>query len=484
MIIKPETGSEKKLKNKASFIEHSTNYQNVYKKCNSSRTIANQRLQQVIDKDSEFFELSSIAGFDLYPGIIDSGIITGIGKVNGRDCMLLVNNPEQKAGCYLPITIKKTIRALEIALKQKLPCLHIVDSGGAYLPKQAEIFAGDDGFGRIFYMQAQLQRAKIPQFAAILGSCTAGGAYIPVMADACTMVQQHASLFLAGPPLVAAATGEQLTKQELGGSKIHCYKSGVVHHESASEAEALKWLRNNIARVKVQTMQFDFQKPKQQEDITCYIEHDPRHLPDINGIIANLVDNSEFDEFQAGIAKTIRTGWSKIKGHNIAIIANDGVLTADAMAKANSFIELAEAINVPLLFLHNTHGMLVGAQAEASGIARYGARLIQKVATTNLKKYTIMIGCSYGAGNYAMCGRAFNADFLFQWPNNKIAVMGAIQQEYVMQSIGKNLKVDATSHTAIYNSARLHDDGIIEPNNTRNMLAYLLSLTHREKQYA
>lgn len=480
MTLKSEIDHNTMINNSKHFKHYTNLYNEAIENCNSNRTIANKRLNKILDKDSYFLELSNLAGYEIYDDLIDSGIITGIGLVSEKPCMILINNPEQKAGCYLPITIKKTIRALEIALKQKLPCIHIVDSAGAYLPLQTELFANSDGFGKIFFQQSQLKKLNIPQFAAILGSCTAGGAYIPVMADSCTMIKNKASLFLAGPPLVEIATGEKLTAQELGGSRVHCYASGVVDHESTTEQEAISWLRQSISRLGIKYKKPNYLDSNIQDDITAYINHDPRHLPDINGIISSLIDNSEFDEFQVNLGKNIRTGWGKIHGHQVAIIANDGVLTSDAMYKANKFIEISEACRTPLVFLHNTHGMLVGAHSEKSGIATHGARLIQKVANTELRKYTIMIGNSYGAGNYAMCGRAFSPDFLFQWPNNKTAVMGAIQQEFVMRNLGKELDIDNKHHGAIYHSARLNDDGIIEPNKTREILGFLLGLINLE----
>ena len=472
---------QNKKANQENYKQYILKYQSAENISISNSHEARARLNMLLDPGSYFLELSKIAGFELYKDIISAGVITGIGLVTNKPCMIIINNPENKAGCYFPITVKKIIRALEIAENERLPCLHLVDSGGAYLPMQAELFANAEGFGRIFYQQARLKKLKISQFAAILGSCTAGGAYVPVMADACTMVKKKGSLFLAGPPLVAAATGEKLSKEELGGTKVHCYKSAVVDHESNSIAEAILWLRNQVSRLSfTKQTQNNYQAPKQKNDITQFIEHDTRFLPDIEAIIATIVDGSEFDEFQANIGKSLRTGWASIYGHKIAIIANDGILSSDAMQKATKFIALAEKCKSPLLFLHNTHGMQVGARAELSGIASHGARLIETVANTTLAKYTIMIGCSYGAGNYAMSGRAYNPNFLFQWPNNKTAVMGAAQQQHVLKTIGKELKVNADNHCAIYHSARLNDDGIIMPNATRDILGFILNLSQQD----
>lgn len=477
MTIKSEFSIAKQQKNIEKYAPYMQKLNKIGSEIINNSTKARARLNALIDPNSYFFELSQMAGYQLYDGIHDAGIITGIGLVDNKPCMILINNSENKAGCYTPITIKKTIRALEIAIKQKLPCLHLVDSGGAYLPMQADLFANADGFGRIFYLQAQLTKHKIPQYAAILGSCTAGGAYIPVMTDACTMVKNKASLFLAGPPLVEAATGEKLTAQALGGSSVHCYQSKVVHHESESETAAINWLRQAITRTKHAKIQGNsYQQPKTKNNLTGFIEADSRHLPDIQGIIENLVDGSKFTEFQGNQGSSLRTGYAKIHGKDIALIANDGILTTESMIKAKKFIELAEISNTPLVILHNTHGMLVGSAAEKSGIATAGANLIRLIAMTDLKKYTIMLGNSYGAGNYAMAGRAFEPDFLLQWPNNKIAVMGAKQQEFVLNKLGKDMKIDASTHTAFVNSAKLHDDGIIDPNQTRKILGFLLNI--------
>lgn len=441
--------------------------------------IVRTRISKLLDTEAGFIELSEFAGIDLYPGIQNSGIITGIGFVANKPCVIIANNPEIKAGCYFPITIKKTIRALEIALKQQLPCIHLVDSGGAYIPMQQEIFANADGFGKIFNLQAKLKHRGIAQYAAIFGSCTAGGAYIPVMADACIMLKDKASLFLAGPPLVEAATGEKLSAQELGGSKIHCYKSGVVDAEAKDENTAIQWLQNSISRIKFTANKIKHSN-KNHTDPACYLESDSRYLPDINGIISTILDTPDFDEFQKNHAQTIRVGWGKIYGSDVAIIANDGILTSEAMQKTKNFIDVNNQLMQPILFIHNTHGMLVGSQAERSGIANYGAELIYAVSNTKSRKYTIMIGNSYGAGNYAMCGRAFEPDFLFQWPNNKTAVMGAKQQEFVLKYLGKDIKINSENHDAFYHSKLLNDDGIILPKDTRRLLGTLINLDRQE----
>lgn len=452
-------------------------YSQAEKKAHAKRTKVNSRISMLIDKGSKLFEFSSLAGLELYPGIKDSGIVTGIGIVNKKPCIIIANNPEVKAGCYSPITIKKTIRALKIAKKQKLPCLFLVDSGGAYLPMQAELFANEDGFGRIFYHQSKLQAAGIAQYSAILGSCTAGGAYVPILGNACVMVKEKSSLFLAGPPLVKAALGADVDAQELGGSIMHCHKSGVVEQEVETEQQAIQWLREMIERVPY-NKQFKFSK--QSIEVTQYIEQDTRFLPDIKKIIHEIIDHNSIQEFQPKYGITLITTWAKIDGRNLGIIANNGILTTEAIKKSINFISECNAINIPILFLHNTHGMMVGMEAEESSIAKYGAKLIQTISNCKVRKITIMIGNSYGAGNYAMAGRAFETDFIFQWPNNKTGVMGPNQQAQVLASIGKKADIDTSTHCAIYNSIRLNDDGIIHPNETRNTLAFLLNLPQQE----
>ena len=474
MIVKPQSTFKEQTQNAENYKQHNQKMlelENMYPK----NAKVNERLKMLIDPNSFFLELSRHAGHELYdfptPG---AGILTGIGQVAGRACMILINNPELKAGCYYPATIEKTIRALKIAQSYRLPCLHLVDSGGAFLPMQADLFASENGFGSIFYEQAKLSALGILQYAVILRPCTAGGAYIPVMADSCAMVKDQAALFLAGPALVNAATGEKLDTQSLGGSKVHCHQSGVVQQEVMSEIEAINWLRSKISLIKDKHI---IEKVSETDlDITKFIPSDPRFLPDINGILSALLDSSEFDEYQASIASNIRVGFGSINSHNVGIVANDGIMDSSSMIKANNFLIECNNIGLPVIFLHNTHGMMVGSHAEKSGIARHGANLIKTITNLRVKKITIMIGNSYGAGNYAMSGRAFRPDFLFQWPNNKIAIMGPSQQEFVLRSLDKESKVDTYSHSAIYHSARLRDDGIIMPNDTRKILSFILNI--------
>ncbi len=447
-----------------------------------------ERIQVLLDPNSFFMELSDLAGHHLYADIHlpSGGLVTGIGFVHARPCMIIANDPTVKGGTYFPITVKKHLRAQRIAMRHHLPCIYLVDSGGAFLPKQHELFADHDHFGRIFQQQAQMSAAGIPQFAVVMGACTAGGAYIPAMADEVIMVEKQSTIFLAGPPLVSAATGEVVSSETLGGSDVHCRVSGVADLSAPDEAYALSLMRGKIAHLQSSHTQkpLDVVPPNTaMHEIMGFIPNDSRHLPDMDGILSCLLDGSELMPFKPKFGTTLMCGFGKIMGHTIGILANNGILNSESAVKAAQFIQICCKRQTPLLFLHNINGFLVGKEAERSGIAKHGAKMVMAVANANIPKYTIIIGGSYGAGNYAMCGRAYDPDFLWQWPNAKTAIMGGQQVQHVMQTIGKEaqntsyLDDHATHSTAFYGSARLWDDGIIHPTETRDILGFALGLS-------
>ncbi|MBM93242.1 MAG: methylcrotonoyl-CoA carboxylase [Legionellales bacterium] len=447
----------------------------------------NHRIQSLLDPSSTWLALSECAGDQLYDHELPSaGILCGIGQIEGHLVMVIANNPCVKAGTYFPITIKKHLRAQNIAMKLKLPCVYLVDSGGIFLPKQAECFADEHHFGRIFYNQAQLSKAGIPQIAVVLGACTAGGAYVPGMADETIMVKDISSLFLAGPPLVKAATGESIDIQTLGGADMHCRRSGVIDHLADNENEALSLCRRLVAQFpirdisKVRQPQRDAQPPRHDPtELYRFISHDPRMPMEIKAIISRIIDDSNFDEFKPLYGPTLITGYAYIGGYPVAIIANDGILMADAANKATHFIQLACQRQTPLIFLQNITGFMVGEAAEASGIIKHGAKMVSAVACANVPKFTIIIGGSYGAGNYAMCGRAYDPNFLWSWPNAKCAVMGSAQANLVLKTIRSHHSEDdqckiethyRRSTSAMHATAHLWDDGILDPLDTRATL--------------
>lgn len=462
-----------------------------------------ERIDHLIDPFSPFLELSALAGKDLYEWDLRSGgIVCGIGVVSGQECMIIANDPTVKGGTYFPVTVKKHLRAQEIAANNRLPCLYLVDSGGAYLPEQAQVFPDVDGFGRIFYNQARMSADAIPQIAVVMGSCTAGGAYVPAMADVSIMVANQGTIFLAGPPLVKAATGELVSAEELGGADVHCRESGVADYYANSEEEAL-----SIARQTVTSLNGPGFCPPTKEPLPPRYAHhellgiipaESRNAFDVREVIARLVDDSAFDEFKALYGTTLVCGFSYIDGYPVGIIANNGVLFSEAALKATHFIELCCQRHIPLLFLQNITGFMVGQKYEHQGIAKHGAKLVNAVACANIPKITVVIGGSHGAGNYAMCGRAYSPDFMFMWPNASISVMGGEQAALVLSQIkqdqfaakgelmsSKELntlqqtirdKYNAES-SAYYSSARLWDDGIIQPEDTRRVLALTLAIT-------
>jgi acetyl-CoA carboxylase carboxyltransferase component len=463
---------------------------------------ARERIDALVDVGSPFLEVAPLAAWGMYGGDAPAaGIITGIGRVSGLEVMIVANDATVKGGTYFPITVKKHLRAQEIALQNRLSCLYLVDSGGAYLPLQAEVFPDREHFGRIFYNQARLSAAGIPQIAAVMGSCTAGGAYVPAMSDEAVIVKGTGTIFLGGPPLVKAATGEEVTADELGGADVHARRSGVVDHYAEDDAHALQLVRDIVStlnRRKVPDLDIiDPEDPVHSpSEIYGVIPTDLRTTHDVREIIARIVDGSRFAEFKALYGQTLVCGFARVHGMLVGIIANNGVLFVESADKGTHFIELCGQRRIPLVFLQNITGFIVGRQYEAAGIARAGAKMVHAVATCGVPRITVIIGGSYGAGNYAMCGRAYEPRFLWMWPNARINVMGPEQAAGVLVTVkrdqlareGKVLSVeeedgivrpilDKYEHEghAYYSTARLWDDGIIDPVQTREVLALSLS---------
>jgi 3-methylcrotonyl-CoA carboxylase beta subunit len=463
---------------------------------------ARERIDLLLDPGSPFLEIAPLAAWGMYGGEAPcAGIVTGIGRVRGIECMIVANDATVKGGTYYPMTVKKHLRAQQIALDNHLPCLYLVDSGGAFLPLQAEVFPDRDHFGRIFYNQAQLSARGIPQIAAVMGSCTAGGAYVPAMADEAVIVRGTGTVFLAGPPLVKAATGEDVTAEELGGADVHSRRSGVTDYYAEDDEHAIATLREIVGSLnRVKRIDLDVAPPEDprydSREIYGILPPDLRRQFDAREIIARLVDGSRFQEFKALYAPTLVTGFARIHGFLVGIVANNGVLFVESAEKGAHFIELCGQRRVPLVFLQNITGFIVGRQYEAAGIARAGAKMVHAVATAGAPRLTVIIGGSFGAGNYAMCGRAYEPRFLWMWPNARISVMGGEQAATVLLTVkrdqlrreGKQLssmEEEALGSpilakyeeegSAYYSTARLWDDGIIDPADTRTALALALS---------
>jgi len=463
---------------------------------------ARERIKKLLDSGSSFLELSSLAAYNMYDGQAPSaGIVTGIGAIHGRQCMIVANDATVKGGTYFPMTIKKHVRAQQIALKNNLPCIYLVDSGGIFLPHQAETFADKDHFGNIFYNQAQMSAKGIPQIAVVMGSCTAGGAYVPAMSDETVMVQGQATIFIGGPPLVKAATGEEVTAEELGGADVHTKISGVADYLAKNDDHALLITRNIIENLGNHSKQkLDVAVPEEPlydiDDIYGILPENIRTPFDIKEIIARLVDGSRFQEFKENYGKTLVTGFARIMGYPVGIIGNNGVLFGESSLKGAHFIELCSMRKIPLLFLQNITGFMVGKKYEHGAIASHGAKMVHAVANTNVPKFTLIVGGSYGAGNYAMCGRGYDPNFLWMWPNGKISVMGGEQAANVLSEVkirqlekeGRELtaeEVDKIKKPVLelyeeqaspyYSTARIWDDGIITPADTRSMLALAIS---------
>jgi 3-methylcrotonyl-CoA carboxylase beta subunit len=466
------------------------------------KLLPRQRLAQLVDPGSPFLEVGQFAAWNMYDGDISAaGMIAGIGRIEGREVMIVVNDATVKGGTYYPITVKKHLRAQEIAMQNNLPCVYLVDSGGANLPNQDEVFPDRDHFGRIFYNQANMSAAGIPQIACVMGSCTAGGAYVPAMSDETIMVRNQATIFLGGPPLVKAATGEDVSAEDLGGAEVHTRQSGVADHYAMDDEHALAITRRIVKNLnRNKNVSLNLQKPIQPlhdpHEIYGVIPADIRQPYDVREVIARIVDGSEFDEFKQNYGTTLVTGFAHLYGMPVGIIANNGVLFSESALKGAHFIELCCQRKIPLIFLQNITGFMVGRKYEAGGIAKDGAKLVTAVATAQVPKVTMIIGGSFGAGNYGMCGRAYSPRFLWMWPNARISVMGGEQAATVLAMVKREgIERKGGEWTAeeeakfrkpilmkyehegqpLYSSARLWDDGIIDPAKSREVLALSLS---------
>ena len=444
---------------------------------------ARERIDRLLDPDTAFLELSALAAWDVYENQAPAaGIVTGIGTIEGRECVLVANDATVKGGTYFPLTVKKHLRAQEIAQQNRLPCIYLVDSGGAFLPLQAEVFPDRDHFGRIFYNQARLSAAGIPQIASVMGSCTAGGAYVPAMSDETIIVKGTGTIFIGGPPLVKAATGQEVSAEELGGADVHARLSGVADHYATSDEHALALVREIVRNLSLPPKEPPWEQATPEEpaadpnELYGLIPADFRHQVDPRELIARIVDGSRFHEFKALYGETLVCGFARIEGYPVGILANNGVLFGESAAKGAHFVELACKRRVPLVFLQNITGFMVGKEYEAGGIARDGAKLVTAVACAEVPKFTVVTGGSFGAGNYGMCGRAYSPRQLWMWPNARISVMGGEQAATVLTMVGDadpdeiRAKYEAEGNP-YYSTARIWDDGIIDPLDTRRVLA-------------
>jgi acetyl-CoA carboxylase carboxyltransferase component len=447
---------------------------------------ARERVDRLVDPGSAFLELNALAAWDMYEGDAPSaGIVTGIGIVEGRQCVIVANDATVKGGTYFPLTVKKHLRAQEVARQNRLPCLYLVDSGGAFLPLQAEVFPDRDHFGRIFFNQARLSALGIAQIAVVMGSCTAGGAYVPAMSDETVIVRGTGTIFIGGPPLVKAATGQDVTAEELGGADVHARRSGVADHYATSDEHALAIARQIVRHLNPPLpTPWELTEPEPPAvdpgDLYGLVPEDFRHELDARAVIARIVDGSRFQEFKELYGETLVCGFARIEGYPVAVLANQGVLFAESSQKGAHFIELACKRRIPLVFLQNITGFMVGKEYEEGGIARDGAKLVMAVACADVPKFTVVIGGSFGAGNYAMCGRAYEPRQLWMWPNARISVMGGEQAAMVLTMVGDADPDEIrTTYEAegnpYYSTARLWDDGIIDPLDTRRVLALGIS---------
>src|SRR5690349_11967080 len=447
------------------------------------KLLARERIDRLVDPGTAFLELNALAAYDLYDGQAPSaGIVTGVGVVEGRECVIVANDATVKGGTYFPLTVKKHLRAQEVAEQNHLPCVYLVDSGGAFLPLQAEVFPDRDHFGRIFYNQAQMSAKGIPQIAVVMGSCTAGGAYVPAMSDETVIVRGTGTIFIGGPPLGKAATGQDVTAEELGGADVHTRRSGVADHYATSDEHALAIARGIVRHLEGRSPDgsWDVIEPEppalDPSDLYGLIPEDFRHQVDPRELIARIVDGSRFQEFKQMYGETLVTGFARIEGFHVGILANNGVLFAESAQKGAHFIELCCKRHIPLIFLQNITGFMVGTEYEAGGIARDGAKLVMAVANAQVPKFTVVTGGSFGAGNYAMCGRAYGPRQLWMWPNARISVMGGEQAATVLSIVGEvdeneiRAKYDREGNP-YYSTSRLWDDGIIDPLDTRRVLA-------------
>jgi len=490
------------LREKAAQIEQGGGERARERYLSRGKLLPRDRIDTLLDEGSPFLEFSQFAGWEMYEDVIPAGgILTGIGRVSGRECVIVVNDATVKGGTYYPVTVKKHLRAQEIARQNNLPCIYLVDSGGANLPQQDEVFPDRDHFGRIFYNQATMSAEGIPQIAAVMGSCTAGGAYVPAMSDEAVIVKEQGTIFLAGPPLVKAATGEVVSAEDLGGADVHTRTSGVADHLANDDTHALAIVRNIVAnlnrpkRVDLET------RPSADplygpEELYGVVNADIRKPYDVREVIARIVDGSQFDEFKALYGETLVTGFAHIFGYPVGIVANNGILFSESALKGAHFVELCSQRGIPLIFLQNISGFMVGQKYETGGIAKDGAKMVTAVACANVPKFTVIIGGSFGAGNYGMCGRAYSPRFLWMWPNARISVMGGTQAANVLGQVrrdglearGEEWSAEAEEEFKrpireqyehqghpYYASARLWDDGIIDPADTRRILGLGIS---------
>ncbi len=472
------------------------------------KLLVRDRIDLLLDPGSPFLELSPMAAYGMYGKDLDdayavpsASIVTGVGQINGRLCMIVANDATVKGGTYYPITVKKHLRAQEVAQQNKLPCIYLVDSGGAFLPMQDDVFPDKEHFGRIFFNQANLSAEQIPQIASVMGSCTAGGAYVPAMSDETVIVKEQGTIFLGGPPLVKAATGEEVTAEELGGGDVHARKSGVVDHLADDDAHALQIVRSIVHTLPAPEADTpeDFEEPLHPADeLYDIVPTDSRTPYDVRDVIHRIVDGSRFHEFKKLYAETLVCGFAEIYGHRVGIVANNGILFSESALKGAHFIQLCNQRGIPLVFLQNITGFMVGREYENGGIARDGAKLVTAVACSVVPKFTVVIGGSFGAGNYGMCGRAYDPRFLWMWPNARISVMGGEQAASVLATVKRDgiergggewspeeeedfkqpLRAQYEHQgSAYYSTARLWDDGIIDPANTRRVLGMGLEVT-------
>ena len=466
------------------------------------KLLPRDRVDALLDPGSPFLELSPLAAYEMYDGDAPAaGIITGVGRVGGRTCVLVANDATVKGGTYYPMTVKKHLRAQEVALHNNLPCVYLVDSGGAFLPRQDDVFPDREHFGRIFYNQATMSARGIPQIAAVLGSCTAGGAYVPAMSDEAVIVRAQGTIFLGGPPLVKAATGEVVTPEELGGGELHSRTSGVTDHLADDDADALRTVRSIVGTLgPVAPPPWDVtpvaEPAVDPAELYGVVPPDSRTPYDVREVIARIVDGSRFAEFKAEYGPTLVTGFARLHGHPVGIVANNGILFSESAMKGAHFIELCDQRSIPLVFLQNINGFMVGREYEAGGIAKHGAKMVTAVACARVPKFTVIIGGSFGAGNYSMCGRAYDPRFVWMWPNARISVMGGEQAASVLATVrrdqfearGEEWSAQAEEEftdpvraqyeaqgNPYYSTARLWDDGVIDPADTRTVLGLALS---------
>lgn len=510
MILEPfiDSSSEEFKKNKKAMLERLSELKQkkqevvkeLQKKAGKKLSVW-KRIELLKDPQSEFLELSSLAAYDVYGSRspAGAGLVTGITQVCGRECLIIANNPAVKGGAYYPLTVKKHLRAQEIAMENRLPCLYLVDSGGAFLPLQAEVFPDKEHFGRIFYNQARLSAKGIEQISIVLGSCTAGGAYVPAMSDENVIVKNQGTVFLGGPPLVEAATGEKVSSEDLGGADLHCKISGVCDHLAETEEEALKKARQIVSRLKQESKQVWNQKQVRKplyplENLYGMIPPDLKSPLEMRNLLAFLLDGSEFEEFKPEYGASLLTGWAYICGSLVGILANNGVLFSESALKGTHFIDLCDSRNIPLIFFQNVTGFMVGRDYEKRGIAKDGAKMVKAVSLAKAPKFTVIVGGSFGAGNYGLCGRAYQGRFLWTWPSARISVMGGEQAASVLWTLKKGvegiveedikdpiLEKYEREGSPYYGTARLWDDGLIDPLETRKVLAMGLSLSADKK---